>query len=655
MEIVADQKQVSNEERAQISRQVKAELVEHLYRGCLPGTTTGALVGIAIFIDFYGQISTLALASWAIYYGFCLVLLTFLYFYHKNYGDNHSLNTWLIAYSISMSLCAISWGVCPIIMPDNITREYAALLAILMVAGGYATGSIGVFELCIATLTIILVPIIVWSFIEGGFLHNLVGVFTAIYFSFLLGINHRSTQWFKDSLKLKLENTLVSYQANHDVLTDLPNQRMLPQFIESTIAAVKNTRNTFALVCFSLNRMEMINDSLGLQAGSTIIQSVATRFNYLVSQIAKRKNEPQYIITISRKDTFNIIVSPLNPEEVEEKIKILFSILDEPFYLEQKGVKITASIGVSIYSQTLNEPHALMTGADSAMLKAKQIGGNRLEFFKPDSNSQSPKQLELETDLYAVLEKNQLKVFYQPLVNIKTGEIGGMEALLRWIHPTRGFISPVNFIPLAEETGLIVPIGEWVLNEACKQTKIWHEMGYSKLKIAVNLSEKQIRAGNIVETITKALTKTNFDPKFLELEITETAILDESIIHLIEEFKKLGLSLAVDDFGTGYSGLSYLKRFSINKIKIDQSFIRDIPGSNDSITIVSAIIAMAKELNITTLAEGVETIEQLNFLKSKGCDYVQGYYYSKPVEASLFTQLLIDFDKAKDKVGANNL
>jgi diguanylate cyclase (GGDEF)-like protein len=642
MDIVTSQKQVSDEERAQISQQVKAELIEHLYRGCLPGTIGGIPVGIAFFIIFYGHTSTSLLIAWSIYYSFALLNLGSLYFAYKAYKHKFRLSTWLLAYSIAMSMCALAWGLSTFLIPDDsIFRQYVTIIALLIFANGYAAGTIGVFELCVVTLTIIMIPLVAWCFLKAGPLYKLLGVFTLVYYFFLLGINRRSTQWFKDSLKLKLENTLVSYQANHDLLTNLPNQRLLPQFIDSAINAVKDTKNTFILVCFSLNRMEMINDSLGHQAGDAIIKTVATRFNLLVNDLNKAKDKIQYIITISRKDIFNILLVPLALDEVEAHIKILFSVLDEPFYLEQQGVKVTASIGVSIYGKDGVDAQSLLISADAAMFRAKQYGGNRLELYRAEINEQLPKQLELETDLHAALKNNQLQLYYQPLVDLRTGQISGMEALLRWPHPVLGLISPVRFIPIAEETGLIVPIGEWVLQEACTQTRIWHQMGFTSLKVAVNLAEKQLRQENLIETIKRVLTVTKFDPRFLELEITETAILDESVTSIIKEFKNMGLSLAVDDFGTGYSGLSYLKRFSVEKLKIDQSFIRDIPASNDSITIVSAIIAMAKELKVKTLAEGVETKAQLEFLKSKGCDYMQGYYFSKPLEASFFTQLLL--------------
>lgn len=320
--------------------------------------------------------------------------------------------------------------------------------------------------------------------------------------------------------------------------------------------------------------------------------------------------------------------------------------MNEPFYLDKQGVKITASIGVSIYNKDGSDVETLLMSADAAMLQAKQIGGNRLEFYRPEINEQLPKQLELETDLHDALKNNQLQLYYQPLIDVKTGKPCGMEALIRWPHPQQGFISPMRFIPLAEETGLIVPIGEWIIREACEQTKKWHDMGFTTLKVAVNLSEKQLHQKDLIQMIKNILAETKFDPRFLEMEITETAILDDSVTAIIKEFSAMGISLAVDDFGTGYSGLSYLKRFSIDKLKIDQSFIRDIPENNDSITIVSAIIAMAKELDIHTLAEGVETKEQLQFLQSRNCDYIQGYYFSKPLEKTFMTEFLI---KSREK------
>lgn len=640
MEIVADQKHISQDEKVQIAKQVRADLVDHLYQGCLPGTITGLLVSCLLFIDFHGYTPTMLLIIWLTAFNAMMVSLSVLYFIYMKYKPMLSLLTWERSYSTLMIGCALSWVPCIFLMPADMTRQYLALILLFLATTGYSTGTIGQFRLGVITLMIILLPLASWCFYRGGIFYNVVGAYSLIFMLFLMGINHRSTQWFKDSLKLKLENTLVTYQANHDLLTQFPNQRLLPQYIESAIKLVSDTDQTVALACFSLNRMEMINDSFGHAVGDTVIRSVADRLNALA--LAVKNEMTQYIVTISRKDTFNILLAPIKESDVEDSSKKLFTILTDPFYLEQQSVKLTASIGVSILGKEGSDAQSLLANADAAMLRAKQFGGDRLEFYRSEINAEMPKRLELETDLHAALQNNEFILHYQPLIDLHTGKISGMEALLRWIHPVRGFIPPIHFIPLAEETGLIVPIGAWVLEEACRQTLTWHKMGFDTLKIAVNLAEKQLREQNLVECIQAILQKTGFDPHFLELEITETAILDESITRLVKDFKQLGLSLAVDDFGTGYSGLSYLKRFAIDKLKIDQSFIRDIPGSNDSITIVSAIIAMAKELKVNTLAEGVETAEQLQFLLDKQCDYVQGYYFSKPLAPEAFTQFLSD-------------
>ncbi|MBA3660516.1 MAG: GGDEF domain-containing protein [Gammaproteobacteria bacterium] len=640
MDIDVDQRQVTQDEKLQITQQVKAELVDHLYEGCLPGTISGVVISIALFLIYYKQAQTFWLLAWLAFFNLMMVALTGLYYLYIRHKSMLSLQNWEWAYVGLMAGCAIAWVPGIFLLPQDFTRQYLALTTFFLATTGYATGSIGQFGLCVLTLNIMLLPLMAWSFYQGGLFYNIIGVYSLIYMGFMIGINLRSTRWFKESLKLKLENTLVSYQANHDLLTDLPNQRLLPQYVESSIEFVQKSNQTFALVCFSLNRMEVIEDSLGAQAGNAIIRSVSDRLSLLLQQLQKSQNAPRVITTISRKDTFNLVFVPMEESEVMKYVEQLFSILADPFYLEQRSVRMTASIGISLYPKDGLSTQALLINADAAMLSAKQFGGNRLEFYREEINAQLPKQLELESDLHTALQNKEFQLNYQPLIDIETRQIYGMEALIRWPHAIHGFISPMHFIPIAEETGLIIPIGEWVLQEACFQTKRWHDMGFKGLKVAVNLAEKQLRHESIIDTIKRAILLTGIDPLCLELEITETAILDEKVIPIIQQIKSLGLSLAVDDFGTGYSGLSYLKRFSVDKLKIDQSFIRDIPDNNDSMTIVSAIIAMAKELKLKTLAEGVETLAQLDFLTIKGCDFAQGYYFSKPVPANLFTEIL---------------
>lgn len=640
MELPIEKKQISNAERVAINLQVKEELIEHLYQGCLPGTISGIPVGIVVFLDFYGFSSLRLLVLWSIFYALGLIALTSLYVYYKKNKISYSLDTWLFAYASIMSYCALMWGISVFFIPDNITRQYFAFIALFLVTTGYAMGSIGVFELAVTTLSIIVFPLILWCFLRPNFFHYLVAFYALIYVGFMAGINHRSTQWFKDSLKLKLENSLVSYQANHDLLTDLPNQRLLPQFIESAILSCTKENKIFALVCFSLNRTEIISDSLGHQARDVIMKSVTERFHTLFKEIGKIRQDIQYIVTLSRTDTFNILIAPTTLQD-QGSIKILFSILDEVFYVEGIAIKMTASLGVSFFPRDGADTKSLLSNAEAAMLKAKQFGGNRLEWYNQEINAKVPAQLELENDLHQAIKNKELQVYYQPLIDLKTGLIAGSEALLRWIHPKHGLISPLHFIPIAEETGLIIPIGEFVMAEACRQTAEWQRMGFSGLRVAINIAGKQLHAEGIIDSLEQILKLTAINPQCVEMEITETAILDESIMDKLKKLKAMGMQLAVDDFGTGYSGLSYLKRFAIDKLKIDQSFIRDIPDNSDSLAIVSAIIAMAKEMHLQVLAEGIETEEQLSFLKARHCDYAQGYYFSKPVPAPLFYQLLL--------------
>src|SRR3990167_7940577 len=331
MDIVVDQKQISQDERVQVTKQVRSDLVDHLYQGCLPGTLTGLVVSVLIYFDFYGYTPTRLLIIWLIAFDFMMIALSTVYFLYMKYKYLFSLVTWEWAYSITMVGCALVWVPIILLMPDDTMRQYLALMLLFLATTGYATGTIGQFSLGVVTLNILLIPLTIWGFYQGGVFYNSIGIYALIYMGFLIGINHRSTQWFKDSLKLKIENTLVSYQANHDLLTNLPNQRLLPQYVESAIKAVKSTGDTFALICFSLNRMEMINDSLGHAAGNAVIRAVSDRLN---SFAASMKDE-SYFVTISRKDTFNILVLPFKLEDAENKIKALFSILDDPFYLEK--------------------------------------------------------------------------------------------------------------------------------------------------------------------------------------------------------------------------------------------------------------------------------------------------------------------------------
>jgi EAL domain-containing protein (putative c-di-GMP-specific phosphodiesterase class I) len=334
-------------------------------------------------------------------------------------------------------------------------------------------------------------------------------------------------------------------------------------------------------------------------------------------------------------------------EELERKITPLFSVLNDPVNAADQTVKLTASIGVSVYPRHGKNINSLLMNAESSMFQARQKGGNFISIYKDDPGTDMSKQLEVEKNLHDALPNNEFELLYQPIIDLKTGFICGAEALVRWRSPSLGYVMPSNFIPIAEMTGIINPLGAWVFEQACKQLKEWHTIGFRTLHMAINLSAKQLLRKNLSSTINTTLLKIGLTPEFIQLELTESVAFQSDVVPILNKFKQLGLGLSIDDFGTGYSGLSSLKLFSIDILKIDKSFIHDLNTNNDNKTIVSNTIALAKKLNLKVVAEGVETIEQLAFLKEGHCDMIQGYYYSPPIAADDFIQLLKSMNPLK--------
>ncbi|GEM_PF-1958006 len=441
---------------------------------------------------------------------------------------------------------------------------------------------------------------------------------------------------------LELENSLklVTYQSTHDLLTDLPNERLLVEYIQPAIKFAKQHNSMFAVVCFFPNEMERINDGLGHQAGDMAIQIVAQRLQEAFPHTTK-PGVTHYTITLSRKDIFVILIEPLfSLKEVDLKVEELFKVLNEPLKIETHNIKLTTSIGVSLYPRDGNDIKTLLMNADVAMLKAKSKGGNSLTIYNPENHTNISMQLQMDSKLHEALTESEFLLQYQPLVMLSSGEIDGVEALVRWKNPLLGFIPPNNFIPLAEANGVIIPLGEWVFRTACEQAKIWHKLGYSKLKMSINLSAKQLHNKHIIRNIAAILTETDIDPCLVELELTESEAFHPEVIPILKLFKDMGLGLAIDDFGTGYSGLMGLKLLAIDKLKIDKTFIDDVVTNAECSAIVSNIIDLAKKMKIIVLAEGVETKEQLHFLRDHGCDMIQGYYFSRPIYPDDITVLL---------------
>jgi diguanylate cyclase (GGDEF)-like protein len=442
---------------------------------------------------------------------------------------------------------------------------------------------------------------------------------------------------FRDVTSRKQMESQLLHQANFDALTSLPNRILLEDRINQEIKRAKRMKSMVAILFFDLDRFKIVNDSLGHNMGDALLQAVAHRLKKCI-----REGD-----TLARwgGDEFILVLADIKYEE--QTIPVITQCqeaLEDIFSIDNHSISITSSVGVSFYPKDGDSPTVLLKNADSAMYSAKSDGRNYYRFYTPQMNERAIEQLALGSDLHRALEEKEFALHYQPLIDLKTGDIVAVEALLRWYHPTRGLISPLEFIELAEETGLIQPIGEWVLKTACAQNRYWQDQGLPLVRVAVNVSSIQFKQRNIVEIVENALKQTNLEPKYLELELTESSVMENTHAFLssMNLLKNLGVSLVIDDFGTGYSSLGYLKRFPVNKIKIDKSFVRDINVDEDDGAIIQAIIAMAQKLKLRVVAEGVETIDQLAFLKSHHCDEIQGFYFSPPVPSEQLEKILLN-------------
>jgi diguanylate cyclase (GGDEF)-like protein/PAS domain S-box-containing protein len=429
----------------------------------------------------------------------------------------------------------------------------------------------------------------------------------------------------------------IQYLAYHDTLTGLPNRVLFEEHLTEAIAQASPALRPLAVMFLSLDRFKKFNDTLGHIIGDQLLRSVAGRLSTTLGQ--------GDTIACFTSDEFAFLLTQIrNEEDAAEVARSLHSILEAPFEIEEQELYVTASIGIGLYPHDGTDAQSLLKNAGAALYRAKQQGGNNYQFYTPDMNERALKRLALENQLRWALERKEFRVYYQPQVNIGTGQIVGMEALVRWQHPEMGLVSPAEFIPLAEDTGLIAPIGEWVLRSACAQTKSWRDCGFTSLRVSVNLSPRQFQQPDLLLMIERQLKETGLDPAHLELEVTESSVMKnaESAINTLHELKAMGIKISIDDFGSGYSSLSYLKHLPIDVLKIDQSFVRDMTTDPKDAAIVMAIIQLAHSLQLKVNAEGVETEEQLRFLRLLRCDEMQGYLFCRPLAVEAFEQLLIE-------------
>jgi diguanylate cyclase (GGDEF)-like protein/PAS domain S-box-containing protein len=447
---------------------------------------------------------------------------------------------------------------------------------------------------------------------------------------------------FRDITERKRLEEQLLYQATHDNLTGLPNRIILHDRLDQAIIHAKQVHHCIGILAFDLDNFKEINDSLGHNIGDLLLKFTATRLLDSISEIDTviRMGGDEFIILLPQLE---------NEESIIAKAQDLIDLFLTPCKLEDYSLTVTSSLGISIYPRDGADAMTLLKNADTALYRAKEVGKNCYQVYFPELNEHMLERVELITLLRDAVEKNELTLYYQPLVRTDTGRIIGMEALIRWNHPKLGLLYPQAFISLAEETGLIVSVGEWVLREACTQTKKWQDMFGMELNIAVNVSGYQFRQRNFINTIKNILKVTGLDPRYLELEMTESLIFKNipETSEKMNELKRMGIHLSIDDFGTGYASFSYLKDFPFDKVKIDKSFIEGIHLNAHDNAIVEAIISMTTKMGIEVLAEGVEKKEQVDFLRTHHGDQVQGFYYSKPLDVENSTQLLMKYKSSK--------
>jgi diguanylate cyclase (GGDEF)-like protein len=449
------------------------------------------------------------------------------------------------------------------------------------------------------------------------------------------------------SIERKKSEKRILQLAFYDSLTGLPNQTSYRDRLQQVIAHARRYNRIAAVLFLDLDNFKRINDTLGHRAGDHLLKLVSERLNGTIrsSDSLSRNRSDKLQTTVARQggDEFTLILTEIrNPEDAAKVAHRLVSKLSEPYKLEGYEVFITVSIGIAIFPVDGEDIDSILMNADAAMYHAKKQGKNNFQFYRLTMNERAMERLNLENDLRKALERDELLLHYQPKVGIESGKIVGMEALIRWQHPEMGMISPAEFIPLAEETGLIVPIGEWVLQAACAQINAWKAQGLAPIPVSVNISSQQFQHQELLITIGRLLESSGIPPERLMLEITESVIMQntDSTFDILNTLTAMGLRLLIDDFGTGYSSLSYLKRLPVYAIKIDRSFISDIATNPDDAAIIKAIIAMAQNLKLKVVAEGVETEEQLAFLRDEQCDVMQGYLFSRPLPAEEASKLL---------------
>lgn len=454
-------------------------------------------------------------------------------------------------------------------------------------------------------------------------------------------LNHarllKEKQRYKEQLEdlLRQRTAQINRLAFYDTRTELPNRALFEDRLTQALAVARALQRSVGVLFLAVDQSKKVNDTLGHDRGDLLFKAVAERLKHCVS-------DRETVARFSGDEFAFLLNQVTSKDDIVEAIGTITDSLHKPFNIDGHEVFVTASVGASMFPLDGSNGQTLIKNAGTALYRAKTSGGNNHQFYTPDMHAQASKRFSLETSLRRALDNDEFVLHYQPRVAVDTLRITGIEALIRWQHPQLGLVSPAEFIPLAEDTGLIVPIGEWVLQTACKQNRNWQLQGLAHTRMAVNICARQFQNRDIAKVIVRALDQADLDPKFLELELTESSIMNnaEFAIDVLTGLKQMGVKISVDDFGTGFSSLSYLKQLPIDTLKIDQSFVRDATTDQDDASLVMAVITLGHNLRLNVVAEGVETEEQLQLLHLLRCDEIQGFFFSRPLPADDLTKLL---------------
>ncbi|MGD9385377.1 MAG: EAL domain-containing protein, partial [Thioalkalispiraceae bacterium] len=542
----------------------------------------------------------------------------------------------------AIALTSIVWGLFSSLALFFYETSWTPLLAAAstsaICAGGLMSLSMNTF-LSRLHVSAILLPNVIASLLVEGYG---MAVFFTTYLLYCLMQSkyiHRS-YWESRINAIRLNNETqqrLHELTYHDSLTHLPNRELFYDRVQQAINDAKRRQTLSCVMIVGLDRFNKINDTFGHQTGDKLLIDVASRIKATL-----REND-----TIARYSGDTFAVALTNMKDARDAGRVASKIQDDfsqPFELDGLEVFVTASIGISLYPTDAGSVEQLIQNAESTMYRSKEEGGNKYQYYEPNINNESIERLKLETRLRRALERNEFVLYYQPKVSLITGKLSGFEALLRWSPSEEEMISPARFIPILEDTGLIVPVGEWVLRTACQQAKQWQVYLPDNAKMAVNLSARQFQDANLSQLVADVLDETGLDAEYLELEITESMLMEDTdhTIKILQQLHDMGIHLSIDDFGTGYSSLAYLKRMPIGTLKIDRSFVKDITTDSNDATVVQTIIAMAHTLKLRVIAEGSETADQIQFLREQQCDETQGFYFSRPLPANQLRPMLED-------------